>query len=167
MFRFYFTLIDSFMGSQIKIYYNLLQIIKIIYYYYYNNCNLLKTSYFLQNHHRKLCSKEDTNGSRCITLELWLQRVLWKTIKTIILIFTSVQFSSVAQSSPAISDPVNCSTPGLPVHHQPPESTQTLVHWVGNAVQTSHPLLSPSSPALQSFPESGSFQMRQLFALRG
>ena len=79
------------MGSQIIIYYNLLMIIIIIYYYYYNNYNLLKTSYFLQNHHKKLCSKEVTNGSRCITFELWLQRVLWKTIKTIILIFSSVQ----------------------------------------------------------------------------
>ena len=81
------------MGSQIIIYYNLLKIIIIIYYYYNNNYNLLKTSYFLQNHHKKLCSKEVTNGSRCITFELWLQRVLWKTIKTIILIFSSVQFS--------------------------------------------------------------------------
>ena len=44
--------------------------------------------------------------------------------------------------------PVNCSTPSLPVHHQLPELTQTLVHWVSDAIQPSHPLLSPSPPAL-------------------
>ena len=59
----------------------------------------------------------------------------------------SVQFSSVAQSCPTLCDPMNCSTPGLPVHHQLPEFTQTLVHWVGDAIQQSHPLSSPSPPA--------------------
>ena len=60
---------------------------------------------------------------------------------------TSVQFSSVAQSCPTLCDPMNCSTPGLPVHHQLPESTQTHVHWVSDAIQPSHPLSSPSPPA--------------------
>ena len=46
----------------------------------------------------------------------------------------SVQFSSVTQSCPTLCDPMNCSTPGLPVHHQLPESTQTHVHWVGDAI---------------------------------
>ena len=55
---------------------------------------------------------------------------------------TSVQFSSVAQSCPTLCDPKDCSTPGLPVHHQLPESTQTHVHWVGDAIQPSHPLSS-------------------------
>ena len=59
----------------------------------------------------------------------------------------SVQFSSVAQSCPTLCDPMNCSTPGLPVHHQLPEFTQTHVHRVGDAIQPSHPLLSPSPPA--------------------
>ena len=59
----------------------------------------------------------------------------------------SVQFSSVAQSCPILCDPMNRSTPGLPVHHQLPEFTQTHVHWVSDAIQTSHPLLSPSPPA--------------------
>ena len=54
------------------------------------------------------------------------------------------QFSSVPQSYPTLCDPMNRSTPGLPVHHQLPESTQTHVHWVGDAIQPSHPLLSPS-----------------------
>ena len=61
-----------------------------------------------------------------------------------------------------------CSAPGLPVHHQLPEFIQTHVHWVGDAIQPSHPLLSPSLPALKSFPASGSFQMSlELFASSG
>ena len=62
--------------------------------------------------------------------------------------FITIQFSSVAQSRPALCDPMNRSTPGLPVHHQLPEPTQTHVHWVGDAIQPSYPLLSPSPPAL-------------------
>ena len=61
--------------------------------------------------------------------------------------YISVQFSSVAQSYPTLCDPMNCSTPGLPVHHQLPEFTQTHVHWVGDAIQSSHPLSSPFPPA--------------------
>ena len=57
------------------------------------------------------------------------------------------QFSSVAQSCPTLCDPMNRSTPGLPVHHQFPESTQTHVHRVGDVIQLSHPLSSPSLPA--------------------
>ena len=60
------------------------------------------------------------------------------------LLFSSVQFSSVAQSCPTLWDPMNCSMPGLPVHHQLPEFTQTHVHQVGDAIQPSHPLSSPS-----------------------
>ena len=70
-----------------------------------------------------------------------------------------VQFT---QSCPTLYNPMNCSTPGLPVHHQLPESTQTHVHWVGDAIQPSHPLLSPwfsSSP--QYFPASGYFPVSQ------
>ena len=58
-----------------------------------------------------------------------------------------VQFSSVAQLCPTLSDTMNCSTPGLPVHHQLPEFTQTHVHRVGDAIQPSHPLSSASPPA--------------------
>ena len=69
----------------------------------------------------------------------------------------SIQFSSVAQSCPTLCDPMNCSTPGLPVWNQLLEFTQTHVHRVGDAIQPSHPLSSPSPPALnpsqhQSFP---------------
>ena len=60
---------------------------------------------------------------------------------------SSVQFSSVTQSCPTLCDPMNCSAPGLPVHHQLPEFTQTHVHRVSDAIQPSHPLSSPSPPA--------------------
>ena len=60
---------------------------------------------------------------------------------------SSVQFNSVAQSCPTLCDPMNRSTPGLPVHNQLPEFTQTHVHWVSDAIQPSHPLSSPSPPA--------------------
>ena len=68
-----------------------------------------------------------------------------------------VQFSSVAQSCPTLCDPMDCSTPGLPVRHQLPESTQTHVHWVGDAIQPSRPLLS-SSPALNLSQHQGLFK---------
>ena len=58
----------------------------------------------------------------------------------------SVQFSLVAQSCLTLGHPVDCSTPGLPVHQQLPELAQTHVHWVRDAIQPSHPLSSPSSP---------------------
>ena len=61
--------------------------------------------------------------------------------------FQCCQFRSVAQSYPTLCDPMNRSTPGLPVHHQLPEFTQTHVHWVGDAIQPSHLLSSPSPPA--------------------
>ena len=60
---------------------------------------------------------------------------------------SSIQFSSVAQLCPALCNPMDCSIPGFPVHHQLPELTQTHVHQVGDAIQPSHPLLSPSPPA--------------------
>ena len=63
------------------------------------------------------------------------------------IIHHSVQFSSVAQSCSTLCDPMNCSMPGLPVHHPLLEFTQTHVHRVGDAIQPSHPLSSPSPPA--------------------
>ena len=70
----------------------------------------------------------------------------------------SVQFSSVTQSCLTFCDPMNCSTPGLPVHHQIWEFTQTHVHWVGDAIQPSHPLSSPSPPTFNLFQCQGHFQ---------
>ena len=80
---------------------------------------------------------------------------------------SSVQFSSVAQSCPTLCDPMNRSTPGLPVHHQLPEFTQTLVHRVGDAIQPSHPLSYPFPPAPNPFPALESFPMSQLFTWGG
>ena len=60
---------------------------------------------------------------------------------------SSIQFSSVTQSCPTLCDPMNRSTPGLPVHHQLLEFSQTHVHRVSDAIQPSHPLSSPSPPA--------------------
>ena len=74
----------------------------------------------------------------------------WKYLVFIILCqlyFILVQFSSVAQSCLTLCDPMNCSTPGLPVHHQLPQFIQTHVHWNSDAIQPSHPLSSPSPPA--------------------
>ena len=93
--------------------------------------------------------------------------VHFKTMDCMVYKLYLSQFSSVAQR-PALWDPMNCSTPGLPFHHQLTESTQTHVYWVGDAIQPSHPLSSPAPPALpQSFPASESFQMSQLFASGG
>ena len=70
----------------------------------------------------------------------------------------SVQFNSVAQSCPTLCDPMNRSTPGLPVHHQLLGSTQTHVHQVGDAIQPSHPLSSPSPPACNPSQHQSLFQ---------
>ena len=71
----------------------------------------------------------------------------------------SVQFSSVTQSCPTLCDLMNCSTPGLPVHHQLPEVTKTHVHRVSDAIQPSHPLSSPSPPAPNPSQQQSLFQL--------
>ena len=76
------------------------------------------------------------------------------------------QFSSVTQSCPTLCNPMNQSTPGLHVHHQLPEFTQTHVHWFSDAIQPSHPVV-PFSSCPQSLPASGSFPMSQIFAWGG
>ena len=79
---------------------------------------------------------------RCPSTDEWIKK-LWY-------IYTmgySVQFSSVTQSCPTLCNSMNCSTPGLPVHHQLPEFTQIHIHRVSDAIQPSHPLSSPSPPA--------------------
>ena len=70
----------------------------------------------------------------------------------------SVQFSSVTQLCPTLREPVNRSTPGLPVRHQLPEFTQTHAHRVGDAIQPSHPLSSPSPPAPNPSQHQGLFK---------
>ena len=70
----------------------------------------------------------------------------------------NTQFTSAAQSYLTLCDPMNHSTPGLPVHHKLPEFTQTHAHRVGDAIQPSHPLLSPSPPAPSPSQHQGLFQ---------
>ena len=78
-----------------------------------------------------------------------------------------IQFSSVTQSCPTLCDPMDCSTPGFPVHHKLLELTQTHVHWVSDAIQPSHPLLPPSPSAFNLFPASASFLRNWLFTSGG
>ena len=77
-----------------------------------------------------------------------------------------LQFSSVTQSCPTLCHPMDCSTPGLPVHHQLPECTQTPVHQVGDASQPSHPLLSPSLPAFNISQHQGFFSNESVLCIR-
>ena len=91
--------------------------------------------------HKKMTKKSDMRSETCLyALKFlrWFTYYMWQV--PIILHF---QFSLVAQSCLTLCNPMNCSTPGLPVHHQLPESTQTHVHCVGDAIQPSHPLSSP------------------------
>ena len=76
--------------------------------------------------------------------------------------FSSVQFSSVTQSYPIVCDHMHCSTPGFPVHQQLPELAQTHLHWVGDAIQPSDPLRSPSSSAFNLSQHQGLFQVSSL-----
>ena len=69
-----------------------------------------------------------------------------------------VQFSSVSQSCPTLCNPTDCNMPGLPVHHQLPEFTQTYIHWVSDAIKPSQPLFSPSPPAFNLSQHQGLFK---------
>ena len=117
-------------------------------------------------HHRQKYVKLTIWGGKCVNyLNCSHYSTTYMYIKSTHCI-PSVQFSSVPQLCPALCDPMNRSTPGLPVHHHLLEFTQTHVQRVSDAIQPSHPLLSPSPPApnpsqLQSFPVS------QLFAWGG
>ena len=73
-------------------------------------------------------------------------------------LFSSLQFNSVTQLCPTLFNLMDHSMPGFPVNHQLPEFTQTHVHWVGDAIQLSHPLLSPSPPALNLSQHQGLFK---------
>ena len=72
--------------------------------------------------------------------------------------YLTVQFSSVAQSCPTLCNPMDCSMPGFPVHHQLLEPTQTHVHWIGDAIHPSHPLSSPSPSTFNLSQHQGLFQ---------
>ena len=84
--------------------------------------------------------------------------IRWPKYLSFSLSISSGQFRSVTQSCMILCHPMDCSTPGLPVRHQLPDFTQTHVHWVGDAIQPSHPLLSPFSPAFNLSQNQGLFQ---------
>ena len=87
--------------------------------------------------------------------------VSWRDVRRAIFIFiwiSLVQTRSVAQSCPTRCDPMYCSTPGFPVHHQLPEFNQTHAHWVSDAIPPFHPLLSRSPPALNLTQHQGLFK---------
>ena len=128
---------------------------------------------------RFLCSWDSSVGNTVVGCHFLLQGNLpihvsciadgffvhWATWETQVR-FSSVQFSSVTQSCPALCDPMNRSMPGLPVHHQLPEFTKTysLSWWCHPTISSS---VIPFSSCLQSFPMSGSFQMSQFFTSGG
>ena len=93
-------------------------------------------------------------GFSWIVVLVWSHREFWNKSDTT---DTVLWFSSVAQSRPTVCNPMDCSTPGLPVHYQLPELTQTHAHWVGDAIQPSHPLLSPSPPTFSLSQHQGLF----------
>ena len=95
-------------------------------------------------------------GSTVMALLSFFTLVIGVFFFLIILVF--FQFSSVTQLCPTLCDPMNRSTPGLPVHHQLPEFTQTHAHRVGDAIQPFHPLSSPSPPAPNPSQHQGLFQ---------
>ena len=99
-----------------------------------------------------LITELEMNGDRFIFWHIIIIKVFTTKYKD------SVQFSSVTQSCPTLCDPMNRNTPGLPVHHHLPELAQTHVHRVGDAIQPSHPLSSPSPPACNRSQHQGLFQ---------
>ena len=98
----------------------------------------------------------------------WLTH--WTCSASICIVYLSyldMQFSSVAQSCPTLCDPMDCSAPGFPVHHELLEFTQTHVHWVGDAIQPSHPLLSPFPPTFNLSHHQGLFKWVSSFSSGG
>ena len=81
--------------------------------------------------------------------------------------YINLQLSSVTQSCPTLCNPMDCSMPGMPVHHQLPELAQTHVHWVNDAIQSSHPLSSHSSPAFSLSQHQGLFKWVSFFTSGG
>ena len=105
-----------------------------------------------------------TRGSTWHKDQIWVSRIAGRGVTLRATMsshmhsqFSSVQFSSVAQLHPTLCEPMNLSMTSLPVHHQLPEFTQTHVHRIGNAIQPSHPLPSPSPPAFNLSQHQGVF----------
>ena len=98
-------------------------------------------------------------GGRWGTVTWFMVRIQWDDAHTQILEHQMAHpFSSATQSCPTLCDPMDCSTPGFPVHHQLLEPTQTHVHRISDAIQPSHPLLSPSPPTFDLSQHHGLFQ---------
>ena len=93
----------------------------------------------------------------CLTLDSRMSDSMWMITQTSYL-GHSVQFISVSQLCLTFCDPTDCSMPCFPVHHQLPELAQTHIHWVSDAIQPSHPLLSPSPPAFNLSQLQGIFK---------
>ena len=106
-----------------------------------------------------LLHSTDFRGTGFSSHNTWASAVafpgLWRTSSVPV----AFQFSSVTQSCLPLCDPMDCSMPGFPIHHQLPASTQTHVHRVGDAIQPSHPLSSPSPPAPNLSQHHGLFPM--------
>ena len=98
-----------------------------------------------------------------IVAEQWILAIIFDLLNHVYKSYLRVQFSSVTQLCLTLCNPMDCSTPSLPVHHQLPEFTETHVHQVSDAIQPPHPLSSPSSSCPQSLPALESFPMSQLF----
>ena len=92
---------------------------------------------------------------------------LYKASKGFACYIISIQFSSVSQSCPMLCDPMDCSMPGFPVHHQLAEFAQSHIHWVSDAIQPSHPLSSPSPPAFDLSLHQSLVQWVSFFASGG
>ena len=105
---------------------------------------------------RSMLNNSGKSGHPCLVPDLRENAFSFSTIENNVC--CSVQFSSVAQSCPTLCDPMNHSTPGLPVHHQLLEFIQTHIHRVGDAIQPSHPLSSLSPPAPNPSQHQGLFQ---------
>ena len=121
----------------------------------YTNEQMIKCLTLLAIMKMQTKTTKKVEGWRTDAFKLWswrrFLRLLWTAR-------TSVQFSTVAQSCPTLGNPMDCSTPGLSVHHQLPEFTQTHIHWVGDAIQPSHLLSSPSPPAFNLSQQQGLFK---------
>ena len=119
---------------------------------------------YIQSTEREKYATKITVPSKDLIQNWWRNKKLFRQAKVKRIQYdqtsftTNVQFSSVAQSCPTLCDPMNHSTPGVPVHHQLLEFTQTLVHQVVDAIQPSHHLSSPSPPAPNPSQHQGLFQ---------
>ena len=126
----------------------------------WNGGNMLQPSSNLPWFKGWKVTHKDGNASGTMLLEAlnYILATSYPTDKPLHPSLQEVHFSSVAQSCPILCNPMDCSTPSLPVHHQLPEFTQIHVHWVSNVIQPSHSLLSPSPPAFNLSQHQGLFK---------